>query len=599
MRIRYLPETLINQIAAGEVVERPAAAVKELIENAIDAGASAIDIDVIEGGKKRIVISDNGHGMSREEIAAALDRHATSKLPHDTLETIEHLGFRGEALASIAAVSKTSIQTHHKESGESWEIYCEAGKKSTPKPCAHPNGTRIEVRDLFFSTPARLKFQKTERSEFIAVKDCVTRLAMAYPQIAFKLTNNGESKLSLPAVLDQQSRLSSILGRDFGENAMELKSKRDEAKLWGFAALPTYHRGSSQYQYLFVNGRAVRDKLLHGCVRSAYADVLHRDRHPVLVLFLDLPSTDVDVNVHPAKAEVRFRDPQSIRSMIISSLKNAIHEGGFQTASTVRHSTLRAFKPENDHHVPTPALPFARGNTAAVPRTYAQPSFLSERVTNSYESQSAAIAPTARVEEALPETQSYPLGAARAQLHENYIVAQTESGMVIVDQHAAHERLIYERFKNQMQKNGVVKQGLLTPEIIDLDETQVDVLMQHAPALSKMGLELEPFGKDAVAIQTVPSLLGDRIDFKRLIYNLVDEIRDFEHTNLMENHLNEVLSTMACHGSVRSGRRMNAEEMNALLRQMEKTPLSGQCNHGRPTYVELSLKDIEKLFGRR
>ena len=599
MRIRYLPETLINQIAAGEVVERPAAAIKELIENALDAGATAIDIDVVEGGKKRIVISDNGHGMGKEELAASLDRHATSKLPDDTLDTIEHLGFRGEALASIAAVSKTTIQTHDSETGDSWEIQCDAGKKSEPRPCAHPKGTRIEVRDLFYSTPARLKFQKTERAEFMAVKDCVTRLAMAYPQVAFKLTHNGDSKLNLPAVLDQQSRLSAILGRDFGENAMELEAERDGTRLWGFAALPTYHRGSSQYQYLFVNGRAVRDKLLHGCVRAAYADVLHRDRHPVLALFLDLPSSDVDVNVHPAKAEVRFRDPQMIRSMIISALKNAIHEGGFQTSSTVSRSTLQSFKPNNDHHVPTPALPFARGNSAAVPRTYAQsqPSFMTEVATNTYEGQ---VAPTARVEEQPePETQAYPLGAARAQLHENYIIAQTENGLVIVDQHAAHERLVYERFKAQMQENGVVKQGLLTPEIVELDETDVDILMQRAEQLGKLGLDLEPFGKDAIAVQSAPSLLGERINFKKLIYNLVDELRDFEQTDLLENHLNEVLSTMACHGSVRSGRRLNAEEMNALLRQMEETPLSGQCNHGRPTYVELSLKEIEKLFGRR
>ncbi|PCI52932.1 MAG: DNA mismatch repair endonuclease MutL [Alphaproteobacteria bacterium] len=604
MRIRYLPENLINQIAAGEVVERPAAAVKELIENAIDAGATEINIDIQAGGKSKIVISDNGFGMNAEELTAALDRHATSKLPDDDLLHIAYLGFRGEALASIAAVSRVKIQTHDKETGESWEINCAAGKKLKIIPCAHPKGTRIEVRDLFYSTPARLKFQKTERAEFMAIKDTVTRLAMAYPHVTFKLTHDGAQKLNLIAVLDAQSRLSAILGREFGENSMEITAERDGVKLFGYAALPTYHRGTAQYQYLFVNGRAVRDKLLHGCVRAAYRDVLHRDRHPVLALFIDLPATDVDVNVHPAKTEVRFRDPQLIRGMIISALKHAIHEGGFQTSSTISAGTIGAFRAENYN---APSLPMHRGASPAVPKSYAY-GHLAEVQHQLYAPQTSLahdMAPAAKFEQAapFPEEQSdlahYPLGAARAQIHENYIVAQSENGLVIVDQHAAHERLVYERFKAQMAETGITKQGLLTPEIIELEETQAQRLLEHAPNLEKLGLEIEAFGNGAIAVQSLPALLGANVDIKRLIYNLVDELLEDDQCNILESNLNEVLSTMACHGSVRSGRRLNIDEMNALLRQMEETPLSGQCNHGRPTYVELSLKDIERLFGRR
>lgn len=608
MRIRYLPENLINQIAAGEVVERPAAAIKELIENAIDAGATEINIDIHAGGKSKIVISDNGFGMNAEELTAALDRHATSKLPDDDLLHIAYLGFRGEALASIAAVSRIKIQTHDKGTGESWEINCEAGKKSKIIPCAHPKGTRIEVRDLFYSTPARLKFQKTERAEFMAIKDTVTRLAMAYPNVTFKLTHDGAKKLNLNAVLDSQSRLSSILGREFGENSMEITAEREGVQLSGFAALPTYHRGTAQYQYLFVNGRAVKDKLLHGCVRAAYRDVLHRDRHPVLALFIDLPATDVDVNVHPAKTEVRFRDPQLIRGMIISALKHAIHEGGFQTSSTISASTLGAFRAENHN---TPSLPMHRGSSPAVPRSYAYGN-LAEAQHQLYAPQTSLAhdmppaakfeqehTPTAASYEEQSDLAHYPLGAARAQIHENYIVAQSENGLIIVDQHAAHERLVYERFKAQMAETGITKQGLLTPEIIELEETQAQRLLEHAESLGKLGLEIEAFGNGAVAVQSLPALLGANIDIKGLIYNLVDELLENDQCNILETHLNETLSTMACHGSVRSGRRLNVDEMNALLREMENTPLSGQCNHGRPTYVELSLKDIERLFGRR
>ncbi len=606
MRIRYLPENLINQIAAGEVVERPAAAIKELVENSIDAGSTAIDIDIYRGGKSKIVISDNGFGMSRQEIAASLDRHATSKLPDDDLLHIEHLGFRGEALASIAAVSRVKIQSHDIEAGESWEINCEAGNKLDILPCSHPKGTRIEVRDLFYSTPARLKFQKTERAEYMAVKDIITRLAMAYPNIAFKLTHDGAKKLSLPSVLDQQSRLSSILGREFGENSMQITAEREGVKLYGFAGLPTYHRGTSQYQYLFVNGRAVRDKLLHGCVRAAYMDVLHRNCHPVLALFVNLPASDVDVNVHPAKAEVRFKDPQLIRGLIISALKHAINEGGFKASSTWSNETLGAFKTGENMN---PPLPLHRGSSAAVPSSYINSNSsygnLAESTHQLYAPQSSMaydMAPAARPADPVTdniEVDSYPLGAAQAQIHENYIIAQTKDGMILVDQHAAHERLTYEKFKAQMAETGIVKQGLLSPDIIELEDTQIQQLLEYKNDLSQLGLEIEAFGNAAIAVHSVPSILGEKINTKKLIYALVDEILESDQCNILEGKLNDVLSTMACHGSVRSGRRLNIDEMNSLLRQMEKTPLSGQCNHGRPTYVELSLHDIEKLFGRR
>ena len=596
MRIRYLPETLINQIAAGEVIERPAAAVKELVENSIDAGARKIEITIREGGKAAIIVSDDGSGMSKEELVAALDRHATSKLQGDDLLHIDHLGFRGEALASIAAVSRVKIMTRGQD-GEAWEITAQGGKKDAPSPSSHPGGTQIEIHDLFYATPARLKFMKTERAEFMAVKDTISRLAMAFPHIAFRLTHDGKNSLNLPAAPDRQARLANILGRDFGDNSIQIEAEREEIKLFGYAGLPTLHRGSMQYQHLFVNGRPVRDKLLNGCVRAAYRDVLHRDRHPIVALFLDLPASEVDVNVHPAKTEVRFRDAAMVRSLIISALKHALHEGGFKASSTVATQALGAMRPAS-YITNSPALPLSRGGSPAVPASYAYGN-LAEAVHQVYEPQ-MDIVPSARAEEIPePQTEAYPLGSARAQIHENYIVAQTEQGLVLVDQHAAHERLVYERFKAQMAESGIEKQGILTPEIVEMDEGQTANLLDYKEQLSKFGLDIEPFGAGAIAVQAIPALLSGKADVQRLVRDLADEILDHGDTQKLEERLNEILSTMACHGSVRSGRRMNADEMNALLRQMEKTPLSGQCNHGRPTYIELSLTDIEKLFGRR
>lgn len=611
MRIRYLPETLINQIAAGEVVERPSAALKELVENSIDAGASHIAIDIKDGGKTAIVISDDGHGMSAEELVASVDRHATSKLPDDDLLNIKNLGFRGEALASIAAVSRLNIQTRDALSGEAWDITVEGGKKSDLRPCALSKGTRIEIRDLFYATPARLKFLKSERAEYLAIKDMVQRLAMAYPNTGFTLTHDGTRSLNLPVTLDPQARLSAVLGRDFGENAIEINTERNGIHLSGFAGLPTLHRGTAQYQYLFVNGRSVRDKLLAGCVRAAYADVLHRGRHPVVALFLTLPPEQVDVNVHPAKAEVRFQDAALIRGLIISALKHAIHERGFETSSSVSSAALGAL---GAHSMPSAAL-FSRpayssgggysggSGGASIPRgTYGNPGIygnLAEAQSMLYEHAPSAKAEAHPETEILEQTQSHPLGAARAQIHENYIITQTAEGMVIVDQHAAHERLVYERFKAQLAERGIEKQGLLTPEIITLEEDAAAAILQHTETLSRLGLEIEPFGAGALAVQSLPALLSGKADLQKLVRDIADEILENDHAGMLEEKINALLSTMACHGSIRSGRRMNAEEMNALLRQMEETPLSGQCNHGRPTYVTLSLKDIEKLFGRR
>ncbi|MGH1397916.1 MAG: DNA mismatch repair endonuclease MutL [Alphaproteobacteria bacterium] len=604
MRIRYLPETLINQIAAGEVLERPFAAVKELVENSIDAGASKIDVSLADGGKSRIVISDNGRGMSAEDLAAAVDRHATSKLPDDDLVNITHMGFRGEALASIAAVSRLSIHTRE-EGGEAWSISVEGGKKGDIAPSAHPAGTQIEVRDLFYATPARLKFLKSERAELMAVKDTLTRLSMANPDIAFTLTHNGKTGLNHAAVGEHSARLAKILGREFGDNAVRIEAEREGLKLSGFAGLPTLHRGTSQYQYLFVNGRPVKDKLLHGCVRAAYADVLHGGRHPMLALFLEVPADEVDVNVHPAKAEVRFRDPGLVRGMIISALKMALHEHGTRTSSSVSSAALGKFQQGNlgnDRY--TPSLPMHRGHNAAVPRSYINHG-LAENVQNAYAPQGSfmmAEAPAARAEivhEPQVEAQSFPLGAARAQIHENYIIAQSDEGLVIVDQHAAHERLVYERFKAQVEERGVEKQGLLTPEIVNLEESEAERLLGFAGELAKLGLEIEAFGAGAIAVQAIPALLGAKPDVENLIRDLADEITERSSADGLKERLNDILSTMACHGSVRSGRRMNADEMNALLRDMEATPLSGQCNHGRPTSITLSLEDIEKLFGRR
>lgn len=608
MRIRHLPDYLVNQIAAGEVIERPAAAVKELVENAIDAGATQIDIDVRDGGKSLIMIRDNGFGMSAEEMEAAIQRHATSKLPDDDLVHINHLGFRGEALPSIGSVSRLSIKSKPANQDDAWEISMAGGKRTKPAPTAHAEGTTIEVRDLFYATPARLKFLKTERSEYNAIKDTIQRIAMAFPAIGFKLSHDGVVKLHLAQeqgdLLDQRhGRLTAILGKDFGENALPILAEREGIKISGYSSLPTLNRATNQYQYLFINGRPVKDRMLLGCVRAAYMDVLHSGRHPLCALFIDIAPEMVDVNVHPAKAEVRFRDAGHIRGLIITALKHALLQGGQTTSSTLSSQTLDRMRPPGQGTNP---LPYTRGSSPAVPYQYAQKNTsygLQEKVQNFYAPQDMTdITPSARYEETpdhQPDIETHPLGAARAQIHENYIIAQSTQGLVIVDQHAAHERLVYEKLKTQMEAGKIQSQGLLVPEIIDLDEAKISTLMEYQETLHQFGLFLEPFGQDSLSVQSVPALLGEKFDIKKLVLDIVDELIEHETAEKLKKSLYAALSSAACHGSVRSGRRLNVDEMNALLRQMEETENSGHCNHGRPTVITLDLKDIEKLFGRR
>lgn len=592
MRIRHLPETLINRIAAGEVIERPAAAVKELVENALDAGARRIDVDLGQGGKSLIQVSDDGFGMNREELVAALDRHATSKLPDSDLLNIQTLGFRGEALPSIASVSRMAIRSRATDAPDAWKIRVDAGSKSEPMPTSQPSGTVVEVRDLFYATPARLKFLKNDRTEYAAVKDTIIRLAMGFPHVAFRLTHDGKTVLTLPALEDGDlaGRLSAVLGRDFTENAMTIEAEREGIRLHGYSGLPTYDRGTAQHQYLFVNGRPVKDRLLGGALRGAYSDVLSRDRHPVAVLFVTVPTEDVDVNVHPAKTEVRFREAALVRGLIVSGIKHALLRDGQKTAGTVSFAALGAFQTGQD----TAPAPFQAQRTGSFLNHTPGPG-MAERGFQAYQ-------PAARAEAApavKPAAEEWPLGAARAQIHENYIIAQTPDGMVMVDQHAAHERLVYERFKAQMEQKGIEKQGFLAPEIVDLSDTDAAALLEWRTDLARLGLEIEAFGAGSIAVRSIPAILSGRANVSVLIRQLVDDLAEHGDASRLESRINLILATMACHGSVRSGRRLNADEMNALLRQMEETPSSGQCNHGRPTWIKLTLNDIEKLFGRR
>ena len=592
--IRQLDEAAINRIAAGEVVERPASAVKELVENALDAGASRITVDIADGGKTLIRVTDDGCGMTAEDLPLALSRHATSKIDGSDLLDIRSFGFRGEALPSLGAVGRLTITS--RAEGEAAQITCEGSRMSPVRPAALTRGTVVELKDLFFATPARLKFLRSDRAEMQAVTEVIRRLAMAEPQVGFTLRDvtGGEARSLFradPASGDLfdalQSRLASVIGRDFTDNALRIDAEREGLRLQGYAALPTYSRGSSAQQYLFVNGRPVLDRMLYGALRAAYFDVLSRDRHPAAVLNLIADPQRVDVNVHPAKAEVRFREPDAARSLIITALKSALTGAGHRASSTVGAATLGAFRPEPRVYQmdrPSPAS-FARAYAFQAPEAF---SGFAE----------APQAPVFASEEKAQPHDEHPLGAARAQLHENYIVAQTATGIVIVDQHAAHERLVYERLKRQMAETGIRAQALLIPEIVDLSPTDAARLLDAAPALAEVGLTIEPFGGSAVAIRETPAVLGS-VNGAALLRDILDELADSGDSQLVQAKIDAILSRMACHGSVRSGRQMRPEEMNALLREMEATPLSGQCNHGRPTYVELSLHDIERLFGRR
>ena len=584
--IRQLDETAANRIAAGEVVERPASAVKELIENALDAGAGRIAVEYGDGGKSLIRVTDDGHGIPEGELELALARHATSKIDGSDLLNIHSFGFRGEALPSMGAVARMSIVSRPPGQDAAAEISVEGGRIGAVKPAALKGGTVVSVRDLFFATPARLKFLRTDRAEAQAIGDVVRRLALSAPGVGFTLTDvsGGERREVFRAdpVLESGARVRDILGRDFAENSIGIDAERDGVRLSGFAALPTYSRGAAVAQYFFVNGRPVRDKQLTGALRAAYSDFLSRDRHPAAVLNIDCEPERVDVNVHPAKAEVRFREAGVVRGLIVSGLRHALAGAGHRASSTVGDATLGAFVPER------PVAPVYQMERRAEARPMAVPGFA--------ESPGWTSARVETVLEDAPEAEALPLGAARAQVHENYIVAQTASGIVIVDQHAAHERLVYERLKARVAENGVATQALLIPEIVDLG-ADAERVLGVADELASLGLVIEGFGPGSVCVREVPAVLG-QVDAEGLLRDVADEIADLGASGTLKGRIDAVLSRMACHGSVRSGRRMSGDEMNALLREMEATPHSGQCNHGRPTYVSLSLKDIERLFGR-
>lgn len=597
--IRQLDEAAINRIAAGEVVERPASAVKELIENAIDAGATRVDIAYADGGKSLIRVVDDGCGIAADELTLALSRHATSKIDGSDLLNIRSFGFRGEALPSLGAVGRLTIKSRTADA-EGATVSVSGGVETPVRPAAVPAGTIVELADLFYATPARLKFLRSDRAEAQAITDIVKRLAMAEPFVSFVLrdvSGGGEGRVVFRA--DAQNgnlfdalhgRLAGILGRDFAENSLRIDAVRDGLHLIGYAALPTYSRGSAVAQYLFVNGRPVRDKLLVGALRGAYSDFLSRDRHPAAVLFIDCDPQLVDVNVHPAKSEVRFRDPGLARGLIVSALRHALAEASHRASTTVSNATLGAFRAE-----PAEARVYQmdRQPNRPVPAFHEAPAPAPHFADTPVSARMEELVDPAPADQPV----EYPLGAARAQVHENYILAQTQDGLVIVDQHAAHERLVYERLKVQMAENGVAAQALLIPEIVELSAQDAEMLLAQSADLSKFGLDIEPFGGGAVAVRATPALLGE-INASNLIADILDEISDLGESQTLQARAEAVLSRVACHGSIRSGRRMRAEEMNALLRAMEATPHSGQCNHGRPTYVELKLADIEKLFGR-
>jgi len=604
MPIRQLSESLVNRIAAGEVVERPASVVKELVENALDAGARRIDVFTDGGGRRLIRVSDDGEGMTRADLALAVERHATSKLADDDLVSIRTLGFRGEALPSIGAVARLSMATRHASEAHAWTIDVDAGVKSELKPAALGEGTCVEVRDLFYATPARLKFLKLDRTEAEAVREMVRRLAMSRPDVAFTLAGEERAPVTfaatLPGATGRLARLGEVLGADFRANAVELAVERDGVVIAGFAALPTLTRANALGQYLFVNGRPVRDKLLIGAVRAAYADYLPRDRHPLVALFVSLPPPEVDINVHPAKAEVRFRNAGLVRALIVHALKGALAREATRTATTGGAATIAAFQRGWDWRR-SPARP-NDPRRAFAPRGFAEPgqaAFDTGAPAADLRADAAALVAEGPEPAApAPDLSDHPLGAARAQVHDTYIVAQTRDGLIIVDQHAAHERIVYERLKAAIDKTGVARQILLIPEIVELDEADVERLTARAEELARYGLVLDGFGPGAVALRETPALLGE-IDGGGLIRDLAEHISEWDETLPLERRLMAVASSMACHGSVRAGRRLKPEEMNALLREMERTANSGQCNHGRPTYVELKLGDIERLFGRR
>ena len=631
--IRQLDEVAINRLAAGEVVERPASAVKELVENSLDAGATRIEVVIADGGRSLIRVTDDGCGMSPEDLPLALERHATSKIDGSDLLDIHSFGFRGEALPSLGAVGRLSVTTRA-QGFDAARILISGGMAEPVRPAALSGGTVVELRDLFFATPARLKFLRTDRAEGQAVADVIRRLAMAEPFVTFILrdASDGQDRTVFRAEAEQgelfdalHRRLAAVMGRDFAENAVGIDANREGIRLTGYAGLPTYSRGAAVAQHVFVNGRPVKDKTLSGALKAAYTDLLSRDRHPAAAIFITADPAEVDVNVHPAKSEVRFRDPGLVRGLIVTGIRHALAQNGHRTSTTIAGETLGAMRPEGAPFPPRvyqmdrpsqgamrsayqaqmPSTPTgyaptgygAQGNFGDLPSFGDQPALAPRQFDEA--PRAAGFGVSARVEEAAPMLdEGLPMGAARAQVHGTYIIAQTRDGIVLVDQHAAHERLVYEKFKAQMAENGVPAQALLIPDIVEIGADDVARLMEAAADLARMGLTIEPFGPGAIAVRETPAALGE-VDCQRLIRDVLDELADQGVSRTLGQRVDAILSRMACHGSVRAGRQMRAEEMNALLREMEATPHSGQCNHGRPTWVELKLSDIERLFGRR
>ena len=606
MQIRLLPEVLVNQIAAGEVIERPSAVVKELVENAIDAGASRVEVAIRDGGKTLISVRDDGQGMAPDELCLAVQRHATSKLPGNDLVHIRTLGFRGEALPSIGAVARLTISSRPNGASEAWSISVEGGRVGEVRPAAQGQGTLVEVRDLFFATPARLKFLKTARAESGQVQDYMRRLAMAAPNVAFHLRDENRELLKLPACLGpdaEKDRLAAVLGREFRENAVPIEATREGLRLTGLIGLPTYHRATTASQFLFVNGRAVRDRLLLGALKGGYEDMIPRGRHPAVALFLEVDAEAVDVNVHPAKAEVRFRNNAGVRGLLVAGVRQALDAAGYRAAATVSTATLAAFRPGGGSGSGSLAGLFAPDYRADRPAPAVAERAAAFQAPNPVPDSPLAATAAETAAATFPEAdtegaEAFPLGAARAQVHGTYIVAQTSDGMVIVDQHAAHERLVLERMKKALANGNVARQALLLPEVVELDPAAADRLVDRSHELAELGLVIEAFGHGAVVVRETPALLG-HTDCAGLLRDLADELESWDSTNALKEKLDAVCGTMACHGSVRAGRGLNMAEMNALLREMEVTPHSGQCNHGRPTYVELKLSDIERLFARR
>jgi len=597
--IRQLPDTLVDQIAAGEVVERPASALKELVENALDAGASRIDITLQRGGIDEIIVSDDGHGMSPADLSLAIRRHATSKLPDSRLDEIRFLGFRGEALPSIGAVSQLVITSITSEEPHAWQITVDAGRVAPPQPAALARGTTAEVRHLFKVVPARLKFLKTERTEQGRCLDIVRRLAMAWPQVGFTLTGDGRVLLDLAAQPDGdvglQHRLTDIMGRTFGAEALVIDARRDEATLRGLAGLPTMNRPTPASIFLFVNGRPVQDRSLLGAVRAGYGDTLPRGRYPMAALFLQLPTMALDVNVHPAKSEVRFRDASGVRSLLVGAISAQLRDHGVQTTAEAALTATRLFSGSGRGGSRGFAAPPAAGYAGPVADWQAP---LTAPVQSSLAGDMPPAARSAGNQAGEAARDDTLLGAARAQLHKTYIVAETRDGITIIDQHAAHERLVMERMKAALTADGVAVQALLIPEVVDLPSDQRQAVLDEAGFLAGLGLEIEGFGEGSILVRGIPAVLGTP-DATRLVSDIAEELVELGGSQVLEDKISHVLATVACHGSVRAGRRLNDAEMNALLREMEDTPNSGQCNHGRPTWVRLSLADVERLFGRR